>query len=762
MDDSSSDQEYEQIDIEVSRKGKALVSKSWSLSKRPSLPIPGMGRAKANAYTGDGGVSVLPSIEDEGGVKKKPAGRSQSLSASEDYPPEFPPPLPPPNQRPQLPQISSSLPSSTLKKKTPSFKRPPPPLPAGPLSPSPLSNGGPPVVPPKPGARQGSVVVSPTKKRRVEDNFVIEKDELNPEHFVSKYRDELPLHVRVSKGFYGNSERTSVSEGDSFNIHFIKNTKVVCVEDGGGGEFKIALNSGIEFGMLFDPNNKREEAVAGFSFDKVSDLLLVKSLPKVVRACSAWKGSAPESSIEKHELLILRGWKRKISGKMLKAYNPITKEKKELPENCVGNFTTKSYDTRLFLSDLMEHVLHPLPCKAILYMNSDTYGDAELPSSLVSAILSLKALCTETTLVATNAYVEEFEFNDKEAVEIPMDLDIDLQVMRPKAEKDTEDLYQSTRKMLENFAKLKTSQYITNSESDYAYAAQSTLYSIVREGREWAGVDLVKPAAIYINTSHGKTSSNKPSRASSKKASSVDSSTVPDSDSIYDTCVDSPEHSSALQSLNTRLDNLEREMAQVSQQISSLPPNVDEMTTKVSREITAARADMKRLESRGTRAAEEAERGRKDINEMKPILEQVQETCEAMKKEMRLLNDQGTSGGSTRPGYMTLSHTLPLSATTATGEELLWEMNKTYLRSLDPNQIISLLDSMGLSQHQESFQAERVSGEIMLECDDTILKEELKITSRLQRVRLMKVIQGRHSAEMLICGEDPYAYARPK
>lgn len=61
-------------------------------------------------------------------------------------------------------------------------------------------------------------------------------------------------------------------------------------------------------------------------------------------------------------------------------------------------------------------------------------------------------------------------------------------------------------------------------------------------------------------------------------------------------------------------------MVQVSQQISSLPPNVDEMTTKVSREITAARADMKRLESRGTRAAEEAERGRKDINEMsKPL-----------------------------------------------------------------------------------------------------------------------------------------------
>ena len=57
-------------------------------------------------------------------------------------------------------------------------------------------------------------------------DFIIENDELNLESFVSKYREEFPLQVRVSKGFYGNSERTSVSEGDTFNIHFIKNTKV--------------------------------------------------------------------------------------------------------------------------------------------------------------------------------------------------------------------------------------------------------------------------------------------------------------------------------------------------------------------------------------------------------------------------------------------------------------------------------------------------------------------------------------------------------
>lgn len=54
----------------------------------------------------------------------------------------------------------------------------------------------------------------------------MENEELNPEDFVAKYSDEFPLYVRVSKGYYGNSERTSVSEGDTFHIHFIKNAKV--------------------------------------------------------------------------------------------------------------------------------------------------------------------------------------------------------------------------------------------------------------------------------------------------------------------------------------------------------------------------------------------------------------------------------------------------------------------------------------------------------------------------------------------------------
>ena len=57
-------------------------------------------------------------------------------------------------------------------------------------------------------------------------DYIIDAEELSLDTFIQKYQDDLPLHVRVCKGFYGQSERTSVSEGDTFNVHFIKKAQV--------------------------------------------------------------------------------------------------------------------------------------------------------------------------------------------------------------------------------------------------------------------------------------------------------------------------------------------------------------------------------------------------------------------------------------------------------------------------------------------------------------------------------------------------------
>ena len=70
-------------------------------------------------------------------------------------------------------------------------------------------------------------------------------DELSLPEFVKRYKNEFPVRVRVCKGFYGATNRTSVSEGDMFNIHFLKNTKVRTCGAGERGRIHILLEVGV-------------------------------------------------------------------------------------------------------------------------------------------------------------------------------------------------------------------------------------------------------------------------------------------------------------------------------------------------------------------------------------------------------------------------------------------------------------------------------------------------------------------------------------
>lgn len=63
---------------------------------------------------------------------------------------------------------------------------------------------------------------------------------------------------------------------------------------------------------------------------------------------------------------------------------------------------------------------------------------------------------------------------------------------------------------------------------------------------------------------------------------------------------------------------------------------------------------------------------------------------------------------------------------------------------------------MKLSQYKQSFFEENIDGEILAECDEVLLEEELHIKNKLHINRLMKVISGKHSPHNLRHGLDPY------
>ena len=77
------------------------------------------------------------------------------------------------------------------------------------------------------------------------------------------------------------------------------------------------------------------------------------------------------------------------------------------------------------------------------------------------------------------------------------------------------------------------------------------------------------------------------------------------------------------------------------------------------------------------------------------------------------------------------------------------ERNVAYLKTLDIDMVQWLLSAMNLSQHQERFRAEHVDGEILASCDVECLAE-LGVTSRIQQLRLAKLIDGTKSAIELL------------
>ena len=78
-------------------------------------------------------------------------------------------------------------------------------------------------------------------------------------------------------------------------------------------------------------------------------------------------------------------------------------------------------------------------------------------------------------------------------------------------------------------------------------------------------------------------------------------------------------------------------------------------------------------------------------------------------------------------------------------------------------QILYTLEVMKLSQYKQQFTDESIDGEILAECDEALLENELHVKNKLHRSRLMKVITGRHSVRNIQQGLDPYAgtVARP-
>lgn len=320
--------------------------------------------------------------------------------------------------------------------------------------------------------------------------------------FVSKYHKSLPLPIRVCRGYCGPNEETSISEGDHFNVHFIKHTTVVLVEMENGYRYNVPLNSAVPFGILYDPQGIPNQAMKGYTFTKVADMLQMNELPVVIRARKAHESSNPENSIVANELLLVRRAARKRIGKnQLKVFSLRDKREKTLSESCLGHFSTKPRDVCMYLPDVVKYAPDIFPCKAILFTNKETSRN-NVPSKLSSSIVTLMHHSIETSLVVTSA----LEINSENArmLDIPIDLDIQVRVANT-TEVEAQKLAQSTAFLYNNFNPSRLQSYVRNAKSRGMEETQRLLYRTIRSDSRQRGIKITRPSSIMVADQQGST-----------------------------------------------------------------------------------------------------------------------------------------------------------------------------------------------------------------------------------------------------------------
>ena len=335
--------------------------------------------------------------------------------------------------------------------------------------------------------------------------------------FVKKYSQSFPLHIKVLKGYCGPSSRLTISTSDTYNIHFIKHTKVVAIKDAHNTPYSIPLNSAIEFGMVYDPNNNHSEAVNGLTFGKVSEIIGLPIPPKVFCALEAFQGEDEKKMFDDEILVVKQVLKSRFKSKRaLKVYSLLTQSEKLLQEDCSGQFTTQPYMVRMHLPEMIEHVINPFPHQAIIFFGAEVYQNPEmevqvqdLASSVLSKVITMCHCMTETSLIASSLVTNkrqrpycDCDAEGADLFDIPVNDEnlagIEVAVLTPNTEEETEQLYDDTRSIVEQFNPTRV-RSCKDTGSEYSFTAQSLFYSVVRPGCEKMGVEIDTPSSIYVN-----------------------------------------------------------------------------------------------------------------------------------------------------------------------------------------------------------------------------------------------------------------------
>lgn len=101
----------------------------------------------------------------------------------------------------------------------------------------------------------------------------------------------------------------TLSTADIYNIHLLKRQEVIVAKGCRGHQYNIPLNTTIHFGLLPSKEvlqayyvRSNQESNTDLSFTKVSDILAMKVLPRVICAIKVSKNEGGKGNVEAGEI----------------------------------------------------------------------------------------------------------------------------------------------------------------------------------------------------------------------------------------------------------------------------------------------------------------------------------------------------------------------------------------------------------------------------------------------------------------------------
>ena len=64
-----------------------------------------------------------------------------------------------------------------------------------------------------------------------------------------------------------------------------------------------------------------------------------------------------------------------------------------------------------------------------------------------------------------------------------------------------------------------------------------------------------------------------------------------------------------------------------------------------------------------------------------------------------------------------------------------------------------MLDKLGLGQYKDTFRNEAINGTIFIDLDEEIIENELKVKSKIHRIKIMRLVTGKQSVTDLLRNE---------